>query len=140
MTVTDGSGLSLQLAQHATGIQFASLSGTTVHATKRALLDAVGVISAASGLAPEATALHRPGLSPPAARPRRGYSGPTSFCPPAAAALANGALSHALDYEDAFDRAPVHPNASLIPGRARPGAVACAGVRTRTDHCHRGGM
>jgi 2-methylcitrate dehydratase PrpD len=31
------------------------------------------------------------------------------------AALANGALAHALDYEDAFDRAPVHPNASLLP-------------------------
>ena len=31
------------------------------------------------------------------------------------AALANGAMSHALDYEDAFDAAPVHPNASLIP-------------------------
>jgi len=31
------------------------------------------------------------------------------------AALANGAMAHALDYEDAFDAAPGHPNASLVP-------------------------
>ena len=30
------------------------------------------------------------------------------------AALANGAMAHALDYEDAFDGAPLHPNASLV--------------------------
>jgi 2-methylcitrate dehydratase PrpD len=32
-----------------------------------------------------------------------------------AAAFANGALAHALDFEDAFDAAPTHPNASLLP-------------------------
>jgi 2-methylcitrate dehydratase PrpD len=31
------------------------------------------------------------------------------------AALANGALAHALDYEDAFDRAPAHPTPALFP-------------------------
>jgi 2-methylcitrate dehydratase PrpD len=31
------------------------------------------------------------------------------------AALANGAMAHALDFEDAFDAAPLHPNASLLP-------------------------
>ena len=38
-----------------------------------------------------------------------------AFVPHRCAALANGAMSHALDYEDAFDAAPVHPNASLMP-------------------------
>ncbi len=33
----------------------------------------------------------------------------------AQAALVNGAMAHALDYEDAFDPAPLHPNASLLP-------------------------
>jgi 2-methylcitrate dehydratase PrpD len=33
----------------------------------------------------------------------------------AAAALANGAMAHALDFEDAVDRVPGHPNASLVP-------------------------
>jgi 2-methylcitrate dehydratase PrpD len=31
------------------------------------------------------------------------------------AAFANGAMAHALDFEDAFDRAPVHPNAAAVP-------------------------
>ena len=31
------------------------------------------------------------------------------------AAFANGAMAHALDFEDAFDPAPCHPNASLLP-------------------------
>jgi 2-methylcitrate dehydratase PrpD len=114
MTISDSSGLSLKLAQHATGMPFASLPQRTVHATKRALLDAVGVISAASGLAAEA----RPfiDLATAAGGPATSrILGTAILCPPAAAAFANGALSHALDYEDAFDAAPVHPNASLIP-------------------------
>jgi 2-methylcitrate dehydratase PrpD len=31
------------------------------------------------------------------------------------AAFANGALAHALDYEDAFDGTPAHPNAATVP-------------------------
>jgi len=31
------------------------------------------------------------------------------------AALCNGAMAHALDFEDAFDPVPLHPNASLLP-------------------------
>jgi 2-methylcitrate dehydratase PrpD len=37
------------------------------------------------------------------------------MAPAVLAALANGAMAHALDYEDAFDGAPLHPNASLVP-------------------------
>jgi 2-methylcitrate dehydratase PrpD len=114
MTASDSAGLSLQLAQYATQVSFASLPASTVHATKRALLDAIGVISAASGIAPEA----RPFIDLAVASGGKASSrilGTGILCPPAAAALANGALSHALDYEDAYDGAPVHPNASLIP-------------------------
>ena len=32
-----------------------------------------------------------------------------------AAVLANGALAHALDFEDAYDVAPSHPNAAVVP-------------------------
>lgn len=35
--------------------------------------------------------------------------------PAVAAALANGALSHALDFEDTFDAAGLHVNASVVP-------------------------
>jgi 2-methylcitrate dehydratase PrpD len=45
-----------------------------------------------------------------------------------AAAFANGAMAHALDFEDAFDEAPTHPNASLIPA-----ALAIAQDVARVD-------
>jgi 2-methylcitrate dehydratase PrpD len=31
------------------------------------------------------------------------------------AVLANGAGAHALDFEDAYDGAPIHPNAACVP-------------------------
>src|SRR5690606_9040855 len=35
--------------------------------------------------------------------------------PAAAAAFANGAYAHALDFEDAIDGLPIHPNAQIVP-------------------------
>ena len=107
-------GLSAALADHVSGARFEQLSPATVRATCRAVLDAIGVMQAASGLAPEV----RPFIE--LARAQRGVPessvlGTALRTPAASAALANGAMAHALDYEDAFDAAPVHPNASLIP-------------------------
>ncbi len=83
-------------------------------AARRSLLDAIGVSVAASGLAPEC----RPFVS--LARAERaapvcsilGFDERTS---PAASALANGALAHALDFEDAHDPSLCHPNAQVVP-------------------------
>ncbi len=119
------SGLSLKLAEHVAHARFESLSAVTVHATCRAILDAVGVMQAASGLAPEV----RPfieiaafGFGDAASTDsRRGSAGNSVILGVGTrtsaefAALANGALAHALDFEDAYDAAPVHPNAPLIP-------------------------
>ncbi len=107
-------GLSAAIAQHVARVRFAQLSPSAVTATKRALLDAVGVMLAASGSCPEvqpfvALARHQGG------RPEARILGTGDRVPAALAALANGAMAHALDYEDAFDAASVHPNASLIP-------------------------
>ena len=46
---------------------------------------------------------------------------------PAMAAFANGAMAHALDYEDTFDAALVHPNAAVVPA-ALALAESSAGV------------
>jgi len=108
------SGLSAALAEHVAGAGFAQLPGATVHASKRALLDAVGVIHAASGLAREARPFIEFALAQKGA-PESTILGTGARVPAPMAALANGAMSHALDYEDAFDSAPVHPNASLLP-------------------------
>jgi 2-methylcitrate dehydratase PrpD len=96
------------------GARFEDLPPTTVHAARRALLDATGVIAAASGLSPEARPFIDLAMSGNGAR-ESSILGTGLGCPAPMAALANGAMSHALDYEDAFDGAPVHPDASLIP-------------------------
>ncbi|WOF42295.1 MmgE/PrpD family protein [Sphingopyxis indica] len=93
-------------------IGFDDLPASTVAACSRVLLDASGVMMAASGMAPEA----RPFIDLAAKSPGPCTilgTGLTAAAPQAA--FANGALAHALDYEDAFDAAPAHPNASLVP-------------------------
>jgi len=114
MTDSPPGGLSDAIAGHVSGAGFEQLSPATVHAAKRALLDAVGVMSAASGLAAET----RPFIDlavAAAGRREATILGTGERVPAALAAFANGAMAHALDYEDAFDAAPVHPNASLVP-------------------------
>lgn len=82
-------------------------------AAKRVLLDATGVMLGASGVSREVDTF--------VAVARSMGAGPCSILgsrhkvSPAMAALANGAMAHALDYEDTFDPVPGHPNASLVP-------------------------
>lgn len=101
------------LCRHIADTPFAALPAATVEAARRALLDAVGVMLAASGTSRDVApfvALAKSAGAGPCAVLGTGHRVPAPF-----AALANGAMAHALDYEDAFDRAPCHPNASLVP-------------------------
>lgn len=106
-------GVSDRLARHIADAGWDTLPEAAREGARRVLLDAVGVIHAASGLAPEA--------APFIALAEANGPGPCIILgtgkrvQPLGAALANGALAHAVDYEDAFDRAPAHPNASLVP-------------------------
>lgn len=101
------------LAAHIAGANWDSLPEAARDGARRVLLDASGVIFAASGLSPEA--------APFIALARANGPGPCAILgtdhrvQPLGAAMANGALAHAVDYEDAFDLAPAHPNASLVP-------------------------
>lgn len=105
--------LSLQLARHVAETPADALPATTLHAARRALLDGYGVMMAASGMSEDV----RPFID--LARESGGGPAPVLgtgiLAVSALAALANGAMAHALDYEDAFDLAPCHPNASLLP-------------------------
>ncbi len=107
-------GLSLELATRLLAVRREDMPATTLHAAARALLDAVGVMQAASALAPEVAPfiLH---ATAHGGHPQASILGTGLRAPAALAAFANGAMAHALDYEDAFDRAPLHPNAALIP-------------------------
>ena len=105
-------GVSTAFCEAIAATRYEDLPGTTVTAAKRVFLDAVGVMLGASGIAPEigpfvdlASRTHGPSA----------ILGTGLTCAPAQAAFANGAMAHALDYEDAFDLAPGHPNASLVP-------------------------
>lgn len=100
------------VATHLAAIDAASLLAATLHATRRALLDALGVMLAASGLAEDARPyrLH----AERGAGPSR-LLGNAATTTPSLAALANGALAHALDFGDTFDAGPAHPNAALVP-------------------------
>lgn len=49
MNDESGSGLSAQIARHIAQSRYENLPGTTIAAAKRAILDGVGVILAASG-------------------------------------------------------------------------------------------
>ncbi|MDB5672922.1 MAG: MmgE/PrpD family protein, partial [Alphaproteobacteria bacterium] len=114
MADKNAGGLSRAIAEHVANTPYSALPPATVAATKRALLDGIGVMLAASGLSVEAepfVALAEAEGGTPAAT----ILGRGTRVPAQAAAFANGALAHALDFEDAFDAAPTHPNASLIP-------------------------
>lgn len=101
------------LSAHISTVRWEGLPEAAREGARRVLLDAVGVMCAASGLAPES--------APFLALARANGAGPCRVLgtddrvQPLGAALANGALAHAVDYEDAFDLAPGHPNASLVP-------------------------
>lgn len=106
-------GLSDRVCEHVAHTSYDDLPHETREAAKRALLDATGVILAASGLssdvAPFISLARANGTGPCTLL---GYEGSVSL---PMAAFGNGAMAHALDFEDAFDRAPCHPNASAVP-------------------------
>ena len=106
--------LSMAIAERLCAARFEDLPPATVEITRRSLLDALGVSLAASGLGEGCDAFVQLAASAGGGTPEStvlGYgvrvSGPM-------AALANGAMAHALDFEDAFDGAPLHPNAPLV--------------------------
>ena len=94
-------------------MNWAALPASTAEAAKIVLLDAAGVMLGASGLTEEVRPFVRmaAAMGPGPCT----VAGTTARASLPMAALANGALAHALDYEDAFDKAPGHPNASLVP-------------------------
>jgi 2-methylcitrate dehydratase PrpD len=104
--------ISQEIAAHFAALRFDTLPPATVHATRRALLDALGVMLGASGLSEDALPYRTHAMT--AAGPAR-LLGFAARSTPSLAALANGALAHALDFGDTFDAGPSHPNAALVP-------------------------
>lgn len=114
MGVGAAHGVSRRLADFVAGCTEDRVSGAAKAAAARSLLDAVGVSLAATGLGEGTTAF----AELVRAESGRGVSTllwDGTRLPAAAAAFANGALAHALDFEDAVDGLPAHPNAQVVP-------------------------
>lgn len=118
--------LSRQIAEHIASARYEQIPPPAIEATKKSLLDALGVTLGASGMGEGC------GAFVDLARASGGGDvsiiGYDQKAPAALAALANGAMAHALDFEDAYDGAPLHPNAAVIPA-----ALAAAEMRGGVD-------
>src|SRR5260221_550781 len=104
---------SQQLAEFVAALRYEDLPPDVVAAAKRHILDAVGVALAASAV----------GAGAPVIEMTRSWAGAREssilgydFGAPAPwAALANGTLTHALDYDDTHVESVVHPSAFVMP-------------------------
>ncbi len=105
---------SLALARHIAATHFHDIPMPVVETTKRSILDALGVTLAASTLGEGCQSF----IDLAVAEASGGACtivGTGHKVSPTMAAFANGAMAHALDFEDAHDAALVHPNAPTIP-------------------------
>ena len=109
-----GQSLTHELARFVARSSYADLDARTVEMTKRSFLDALGVMLAASGLGEGCKPFADLALAD-GGRAEATLLGFGGKVPASAAALVNGALAHAMDYEDAYDGAPVHPNGPTVP-------------------------
>lgn len=100
------------LARHLARVRCEHIPTSALHAAKRSLLDAIAVSLGASGLEPACAPFVALARESPGPCQILGFAATSS---PLMAAFANGALAHALDYEDAYDGTPAHPNAASVP-------------------------
>jgi 2-methylcitrate dehydratase PrpD len=106
--------LSQTIANHIVRARFDQLSPHAIQMTKYSLLDALGVMLGASGIGEGCDAFAQLAIESNA-KPAATILGHGQRTSASLAALANGAMAHALDFEDAHDSAPVHPNAQTVP-------------------------
>lgn len=105
--------VSQHLAVFAAGLRAEDLPQDVVRAVKRSVLDQIGVIAAASGLGADCKAFVE--TAKEAGGTGATLIGCRTEASPAMAALANGAMAHALDFEDTHDATLIHPSASSVP-------------------------
>ena len=107
--------LTRRLAKAAVGGARFEPTPAALAAAKASLIDGVSVMLAATGLEPVVKPLEQYARAQ-GGTPEAGFFGSGGVrLPAASAAMVNGGLSHALDFEDTFDAAGGHPNAISIP-------------------------
>jgi 2-methylcitrate dehydratase PrpD len=106
--------LTRRLVEAASGAAMAPSAGA-LDAANASLFDGVSVMLAATGLEPSVEPFVRHANALGGAAEARFFGSASLRVPAASAALVNGALAHALDFEDTFDAAGGHPNAIAMP-------------------------
>lgn len=107
-------GLSRALVEVTSSLRIDDLPADAIRAAEWSLLDATGVSLAAAGQDQGAAVFAELSLAE-GGREDATLFGTDRRVPAAAAAFANGAMAHALDYEDSIDGLPVHPHAQTVP-------------------------
>jgi 2-methylcitrate dehydratase PrpD len=105
---------SAMLAKYVADTVYEDLPGKAIEMAKMSLLDALGVTLAAGGLCKECSAFVEIATES-GGKKESTILGFGERVPAHMAAFANGAMAHALDFEDAHDLALVHPNAPTVP-------------------------
>ncbi|MCC7426927.1 MAG: MmgE/PrpD family protein [Alphaproteobacteria bacterium] len=105
--------LTASLGRFAAGLRFEDIPAGGVARAKACILDLIGC--ALAGVDTEYAAPVRRALAADGGRPAAQLFGTPLRLPPAAAALANGAAGHALDYDDSSPPMIGHPSGSLVP-------------------------
>jgi 2-methylcitrate dehydratase PrpD len=105
---------SAMLAKYVADTVYEDLPAKAVEMTKMSLIDALGVTLAAGGLCEECRAFVEIAVES-GGKKESTILGFGERVPAHMAAFANGAMAHALDFEDAHDLALVHPNAATVP-------------------------
>jgi len=107
--------------------RYEDLPEEAVQATKKAILDALGVIAGASGTVPGCRELAELVLDA-GGKPESTIIGFGGKVPAWMAAFANGGMGHGLDYDDIHALVVVHPSACVVPA-AFAAAERIGGVR-----------
>lgn len=102
------------LARNTADVRYADIPALAIDAAKRSFLDALGVTLAAGTLGEGCRAFVDLAMSE-GGKEESTILGFGAKAPALKAALANGSMAHALDFEDVHDSAPVHPNAATVP-------------------------
>lgn len=107
------SGLSQRLIHHVWATHYEDIPPAAIRAQKNSFADMLAVMLAATGM--DAASAPFAALAADEGGGRCTILGREEKTTPMLAALANGALVHALDYEDSHEIATVHPNSAAMP-------------------------
>jgi len=107
-----GSGLTDRLIDFALNFRTEDIPAEVIALQKKVVADSIGVMTAATTLEPQTKPFTDLALESSGPSSVIGTGGKST---PVLAAMANGALIHALDYEDGHDISHAHPNTASIP-------------------------